>query len=406
MELNKSMYNQLLRFVGHGDFENADIIILGNEEGAGGNTIADNLIKRCEKFGRNETGEYINYIQDSDGELLCYWQKDDAQKQETMHDISLQDEDNKKFEKGGEINSKTKYSKFLSMCARMKLALANLEDTDVNKWYKNLGKDKISDEIRVVASNHLFTEEYGGIRIAMIDWRPLLRKTEKDSGNSWPKEYSNITESKYRTAFDFGTGKQYKDKFSDYKKDAEIRKTAIASLLKAYPGKIIIGYGAIEIKQKILENIFEGCKFSKLDIENESTNKSNGVYGYCDLEEGRQHMLLLPFPIGSNFGQGKMYPYYSEVTSKYLVPIIRELNRLDTAEVEVNDYKNSGKKYTEVEKKQLKHIAEDIKDKDMLYERVGEIALKFRRTEVAICKQIEQIKEWHWTPKGDRNGNI
>lgn len=50
MMISKEQYNQLLRFIGWGDLENADLIVLGNEEGTGGHGGFKNGNERNEFF--------------------------------------------------------------------------------------------------------------------------------------------------------------------------------------------------------------------------------------------------------------------------------------------------------------------------------------------------------------------
>lgn len=107
----------------------------------------------------------------------------------------------------------------------------------------------------------------------------------------------------------------------------------------------------------------------------------------------------MPFPSYQVFPNGSMLPFYEELTSKYLLPIYNEMNILSKEAVAVNDYANNGKRYTKEEREGLEEIAQSLETKQDMYQIAAEIALEFRRTEVAICKRIEDIKGWYWAQK-------
>ena len=95
-----------------------------------------------------------------------------------------------------------------------------------------------------------------------------------------------------------------------------------------------------------------------------------------------------------SFKAGEMLPYFERFTKMYLVPVFNDLTNVSEETVEVNDYANNGKRYTESEKRRLDEIAETLNTKAEMYERAADIATEFRRTEVAVCKQREDRKGW------------
>lgn len=387
MKITKQQYDKLLTYIGCGDLAGADIIFFGNEEGTGGNSIGSNIIARCDYFGKDKNGEYSDCVEMSKGYSSGYWQRDSQLGGEIVRRLegkTLVDE-----------KSGTNRSTFIETIGRMILALEN-QDVPVETWFKALAeKDEISNKIRQTKAKGLFRGgEDEEIKIGLMDWRPLPRPNESCTGEKWPSEYQDINEKQYLDAFNFV--KRKKEEPSSYILDVDKRKQIIRHFFEVYPKRVVIGLGQVDVKRQIFEGIFDECHFEELEIAN---NTMKCWKGTVQQEGGELNIFLVPYPSYQVFPQGSMLSFYEELTSKYILPLYNEMNVLNEEAVVVNDYANNGKRYTKEEKQRLEEIAQSLETKQDMYQIAAEIALEFRRTEVAICKRIEDIKGWYWAQK-------
>ena len=383
MKITKAQYQKLLTYIGCGDLAEADIIIFGNEEGTGGNDLSANIVARCDYFGKNKEGCYTDCVNNEEGENSGYWQKNSQAGGEIVKSLSVGE--SQKDSKEG-----TKWSSFLLSIARMVLALEHPE-IEVETWFKEMGEDSISEQVRKVRDNGLFTGSEKGTKLGLMDWRPLPRRNEECIGAEWPSEYEGIDDRAYLSAFNYNkSNKPREDNFSNYTDDVKTRKQIINNFFKTYPKRIIIGLGDIDTKKRLLMNIFEGISFTPMK------DFGKALHGVVEQEGGSLNIYLLPFPMSGlkSFKAGEMLPYFERFTKMYLVPVFNDLTNVSEETVEVNDYANNGKRYTESEKRRLDEIAETLNTKAEMYERAADIATEFRRTEVAVCKQIEDRKGW------------
>lgn len=265
MKLDSNHIERLIAWFGYGNFNEAEIVFFGNEEGLGGYPI-EAVLGRCQLYGNDKNSWIENDWR------LGYWD-------ETSYEgfLSLGKITNEiRTEKGlpPVLPPPPPLSPFLEFQARM---LLYFEQKD-QRWFnvKNgLSKDQwnqIQELKKYLYSNK--TE----IKAGLVDWRPLPRPTE----NVWP--YVGIEEKPYISAFklnkgylrkitEFSNGRLKKEELDEYSMMLWNRAELIRKVFIKFPFSMLIGVGDSPSKKKLLEFIFhnENLKFEKKSLRNGKT---------------------------------------------------------------------------------------------------------------------------------------
>ena len=278
-QLTKDQYRKLVSFLGYGDFMKADIIFFGNEEGAGGYSIEANINVRCNVYGKNKVGEYVNLLVDNEWEK-GYWECQSMEDDTSKIKSFFTESDKMKRQhapKGG----------FLYSAARICKALEDKEN-NLFPFSNDIIKGYLSE-------NNLFRKREG-IQSALVDWCPLPRKNQSD----WPPEYQLIDKKKYLDAFQKlprKNGERLTDEFSNYMEDVDTRLSLLEELFQKSPAKVIVGFGGVnEMKKNVFErlygeSIFNSIEFKTVDMGNLKSSKA-----IIFLPNKTLHIYLLPFP--------------------------------------------------------------------------------------------------------------
>lgn len=316
--LSKEEYDKLLAFLGYGNFPEADMIVFGNEEGAGGYSIEANVKARCNSYGKDKDGNYIHRLSPNDWKD-GYWDLQENEERPKLEKHLLPHEE---IQEQGYVRGA-----FLPAISRMCLGLEAKND-EVDQWFQSFeanptAGNQIKDHIRQI----LF-KKHEGIQTALVDWRPLPRNNEK----TWyPIEYERVsqtsTQNPYLRAFNNPNtiSKNNITFFSDFNKDVEQRAGTIKSLLEATPAKVIIGLGGADGMKKIaLEKMFGGI-FEPLVIESVDVSYLKMYKARVALEKKDLYIFLLPFPVAGNVfkSQDDVLGLLKEITVKHLAPIIK-----------------------------------------------------------------------------------
>ncbi|MNW32989.1 MULTISPECIES: hypothetical protein [Paenibacillus] len=262
MKLDSHHIERLVPWFGYGNFNEAEVVFFGNEEGLGGYPI-EAVLGRCQLYGYDP-----NTWIDNDWRL-GYWD-------ETSHDgyLTL-----------GRITNEIRTasglspvapppppaSPFLEFQARM---LLHFEQKDQN-WF-NVKKNLLNNQWNQIQElkEHLYSNKTK-IKAGLVDWRPLPRPTE----DVWP--YDGIDEKKYISAFklananlkkitELNNGKLAKEELDEYSKMLWNRAELIRKVFVTFPFSTLIGVGDMNAKKKLLEFIFrnENLTFTKKTLRN------------------------------------------------------------------------------------------------------------------------------------------
>ncbi|MGV3463903.1 MAG: hypothetical protein ACO1OT_01240 [Heyndrickxia sp.] len=286
--LSKEEYNTLLSFFGYGNFLEADIIFFGNEEGAGGYSIQANVNARCQSYGRNQNGEYINVLDKNDW-TKGFWDLEDTNRPKI--ESYLIEEDT--LQESGFTSSA-----FLRATARISLGLENRND-ESSKWFKSFGENpKEAEKIKSYIISNLF-KKHDGIQTALADWCPLPRENQ----SQWPSEYANIgdsIENLYLKAFQslpIRNKQKYIDKFSNYLEDVNKRLSVLKNAFLSTPAQIIIGFGgAGGMKKTALERMFGKEVFEPFVFQSVAMGNLKSYKATVQTPAKELHIYLLPFP--------------------------------------------------------------------------------------------------------------
>jgi hypothetical protein len=317
-KLTREKYQQLLSFIGYGNFPEADIIVFGNEEGTGGYGIEENVEARIRYYGKNETGKYEDCV-NKDNPSGGFWEsgKEDKIARYLREQYGEEVED-KFYTKGT----------FLSMVARICLALEWGSDSVSNLFQTYNKCPKLKETIQLYILNELFTKREG-LQTCLSDWRPLPRPSER----VWPTEYSEIWPdhsigNPYLKAFNNPDIKEeIKTDFSNFTEDVKRRMALLKNAFVSSKAKVILCLGGANgVKKTVLKEMFqlEERDFSSLDIKADASKNLSSYHATVHLRYKDLHILLLPFPqAGYGFQDGEsMLNYYQQVTERYLYPIL------------------------------------------------------------------------------------
>lgn len=252
-KLSHEMFNVLNRYLGSGDFPNAEILFFGNEEGLGGKELVANLVARTTTFGeRDEEGNVVSSLNSQTTEK-GYWEPSAAEGGDKVHALLYQQ---------GLVESPVRKpfvgGYFLPMAARICLALER-PDEDPTYWFKPKG-GYYFDGVNAISeyiANCLFRKRDEGIRSSLSDWRPLPRVKE----SSRPSEYECIDWKKYSKAYSDPLG-SHDISYSDASRD---RANNLSDLLRLSKIKLIIGFGDISTKANMLSKLFPNTRFNQVN---------------------------------------------------------------------------------------------------------------------------------------------
>lgn len=276
-KLKEEQIELLCSFFGYGDFEQADIIFLGNEEGLGNLSCYEmSILHRTECFG-NDSSYYLN----SQNKLAGFWEPGglltDTKKREFL------------ATKGIDYIYKPAFrSRFLQFISRLVLSL---EEEKENMGIHFNYNDKIElGKIRDLIKNYGLFSQRKGIKTALVDWRPLPRLNEKEKGPKWPFS-GKIEEQLYLNAF------RYK-KTDEYHESLRVKRENILKKVFARHKKfILVSVGEKDYKKLVLENVLvdmNGNKpfFVKLNLGN--TNKEM-YYAKMEMENRILNIFITDF---------------------------------------------------------------------------------------------------------------
>ncbi|NIK78763.1 hypothetical protein FHS15_003909 [Paenibacillus castaneae] len=269
MRLSPNQLEKMNAYVGCGPHLDADILIMGNEEGTGGypTHIETNAVARFRLYGKEETT--VSALLDSmaqDKEILC---QDDLYPNE-QYECSVNGNWKEGFweksaRSGGEKikrymknyfgydpeKSKEKPSLFNTYTARLCLTLEGIKNDPHFPIETFLRSDETkTNEINEYADNQLYTSRPGGsLSTALMDWRPLPRPNE----GVWPPEYHSLfeSESEYLRAYRFNKSatdkaREYVNKRLDYLKSVIVHSRA----------NTLITIGQVDNKINMLRRMF------------------------------------------------------------------------------------------------------------------------------------------------------
>lgn len=287
MQLSPEQFQKMNAYIGCGPHLDADILIMGNEEGTNGypNQIAANAVARFRLYGKGEAEVSALLDQmDYDREGLS----DDRNFSNEQYKYSLNGNWREGFweesaRSGGEKISRymERYngtlpdrtiatpSLFNTYSARLCLSLQGIKKNrhfPIETYLSNSISTSIREEINSYAEEGLYTKNPKcGVSTALMDWRPLPRPNE----GGWPEEYHSIfkTQKEYMDAFDF---KRFKTK------EIEAFVMARLNFLKAAimnsQAQYLITIGRVDNKKEILTRMFpdQQLDFNRIPISNRS----------------------------------------------------------------------------------------------------------------------------------------
>lgn len=315
-QITKDEYDKLLSFIGYGNLLKSNLIIFGNEEGAGRFPVRENVNVRNQFYG-TEHGDY-KYCLDQEWDT-GFWEPSSAER--TKIALTFLDPD-------GTRKDKSSNSDFLNTIARFCLALEDSK-SNINSWFESFPKNTGSrDKIKEYVEKSLFKPR-DGIQTFLADWRPLPRPTQ----NWWEDEYypvfdpNNGNSNPYLNAFSFKSVSQTTDLFSDFPTDVSHRLTILKKAFSLSPSNIIIGLGeASGIKKTVFKEMYQLKErdFRQLDIEFNNPKNLKSFQVEVQLETKKLHIFLLPFPdTGNVFTNNEaMFDFYRGFTEKYLANLI------------------------------------------------------------------------------------
>ena len=282
-------------FLGYGDFRKADIIFVMNEEGLGGigeNSVLSGKVKEQHEinigYRMDEFGMDNNFYIDGNQKLSGFWEPGGVVTEKKIERYYKRK--GWKYEKI--IPKKSVPLQFLS---RMVLAL---EDSPNNweDWFlyaKENGKKW--DRVVEFIGTGLFCEREG-IKTALVDLRPIPRKTEewKTGGKHGPWPYSGgVQEKQYLKIFSDGIVKNIDEK---HQKLWRKRIGYLENLFFIAKAPVIFLPGARVIKCKIVRQILEQNNIKWKEMEDIIPNTEKPVIKFdAEFPNGRKQIFVTDF---------------------------------------------------------------------------------------------------------------
>lgn len=233
------MIDRLIRFCGYGNFETANIIFLGNEEGLGGGEIKNELKKRTRNFWKS--GRAIDGNDKQNGYYI--------------------------YGHGGGVNTR---GHFLEFCSRLMLQINQVDALDY--FQTNGANPGVYNHIRDYKMESLYNEDPNvfDFRSVLMDYRPLPRANESMTYQIYNEIDPRFKWEHYERAFDLRPRNVDEYHATLRKERARIMNNVFNRDAET---KVIIGIGKKEIKKKFFENYyefeipFEGIRLSREKIE-------------------------------------------------------------------------------------------------------------------------------------------
>lgn len=311
--INKNQYEKMLCHIGSGDLQNADIIVFGNEGGAGGKPLYA-IIEGIERYAPKGFGEnQVTSTLDLNGNWDAgFWDTSAIICEQMAFEIMQENNvklPDKGFVKGG----------FLQYCARISLAIEDTKN-DIDYWFKPMGQNtEAAHHIKEYIREGLF-QPRKGIQTFIMDWRPLPRPNQ----NWWGEEYSVIDKDRFFLAFNLKSRKEYCDEFTNYSKDALRRKEILKNAILTSRAKVIIGFGEVDTKQNLIKEILDLSlsDFKEITVDG-VTVKAFACRKKYEVKNDELNIFLLPFPVA---GKG---PFKNgEEMNKFYTYIARNIKEL------------------------------------------------------------------------------
>jgi len=290
-------------YIGCGPHRDADVLIMGNEEGTGGypKEIDAHMVARFLLYGKSEeqVTNLVNQYRTLQGDFdqipldnNYAYHYGSSWKDGFWEPNGLGGEN--KIEalikaRTGSIPVKTDtFSPFLMQSARIVYGLTTDSSIPVEHWFRTGASDTsitVNTEIKEYARQRLFsTDSPGRLKTALLDWRPLPRSTQ----DTWPPLYGFLGEddSAYLEAYNFGGAAQ-----SELRTLVESRVKVLRSAIVNSRASILIMTGEVSAnKLQLAQAMFPDSRFISLPMRN---NKA--YYAQVNLPNKRMHVYLLPF---------------------------------------------------------------------------------------------------------------
>ncbi|MFS0555078.1 hypothetical protein [Brevibacillus sp. 179-C9.3 HS] len=340
MQLTIKQLEKMNAYVGCGPHLDADILIMGNEEGTGGypNEIAAHAAARFRLYGKKEStvstllesmtsNKNILYQDDLypnehyDHSPNGHWSEGFWEASANSGCKKIEDY-MKRYYGFCPKKSTERLSAFNTHTARLCLTIQGVKDDPNFPIDTYLSRDKSNwDEIVTYAKEQLYTLNFkGGVSTALMDWRPLPRPNE----NTWPYEYQLLFENvdEYINAYSFK--KSATERMQAF---VERRIQYLKSVIVRSHAKCLVTIGQTENKLDVLRRMFP-----EQELEIERIHLRNKAYTVrVKLPEKTLNVYILPF-----------FNYFSienlhRVAKQYIIPdffnIPRPLNVIDFTSV-------------------------------------------------------------------------
>ncbi|MBO9604636.1 MAG: hypothetical protein J7639_01725 [Paenibacillaceae bacterium] len=217
MHLNKDQMESLLAFAGYGDFSNAGVVFLMNEGGLGNRSVEENIDDICGPMREDANSWLKNDWRNG------YWKIDQWSP--------------------GRVK-KIPTSPFLRLSSRMVLALEDRHHS-CEYWFQSKNNVLISAAKKFLMEGGLYSDR-PGIRTALLDWRPLPRKTEDD-----PLPFENVDQNLFLKAFSFKD--RGRNPYTEWRKK---RIEVIRNLFESFPIPVVLCAGDPKTKKILVQQIW------------------------------------------------------------------------------------------------------------------------------------------------------
>lgn len=356
MQLTTKQLEKMNAYVGCGPHLDADILIMGNEEGTDGypDKVAAHAAARFRLYGKDE--KMVTTLLESmtkDKEILYH---DDLYPNE-HYKYSRQGLWSEGFWEPSATSGSEKIKKYMSQyygsvppkstdrlsafnthTARLCLTIQGIKANSNFQIETYLSKDSKRDEIIAYTKEQLYTPNpMGGISTALMDWRPLPRPNESE----WPDVYKLLFKDadEYLDAYFFkkSTNKNMQD-------FVERRIQYLKSTIVRSRAKHLITIGQTGNKLEILKRMF---REQKLEIERMPLKNKAYSVRIC-LPEKTLNVYVLPF-----------FNYFSienlrRVAKYYIIPDYLNFPRSSDVTDFVSNARDLPRKIKEVSKQSQK----------------------------------------------------
>jgi len=252
MNLREEQIQSLLAYVGYGDFSKAEVVFLANEGGLGDRSVEENIYDICGPF-REDANNWLK-----EDWRHGYWKVG-------------------KWSPGSK--SKVPSSPFLRLCSRMLLALEDRNQSCEN-WFRR-GDGVVLAEVKKFLMEGGLYSDRPGIRTALMDWRPLPRKTERD-----PLPYENVDQRRYLEAFGFKGGGD-----NPYIAWRQMRIEIFRELFGVFPTPVVLCVGAPNDKKILAQNIWGISEYDEIVL----SPSGKRIYVSKETVGAKTKVIITPF---------------------------------------------------------------------------------------------------------------